>query len=398
VTPAWSQLLQPPLTAFFAGFTFSIFRSGTVLSPSELTTLATEAVVAALVIGLLGSLVAVTAHEAGHAIAAWAVGTPAKSVRIGRGPAVAAFSIGRTAIHFHAIPVTGRTVHAYSPEITTRQRRLMIISGPLMHVVLILAAVPLLVSTGLVSTMAFGFIAINVELLKCNLRAHKPCGAELGNDGWQLQQLRRGGVELLRRHQLQQHGQAILRGEPTRAIEMLLEQLAGCADDKEPRRLTLQLHLGLQYGRAGQFEQAALVFVDVLARIDTNGSDAVLLRAAWADAVLSHAVISGFDPEPAVLQSCQRALQAVGEDTRGVTHSRALLALVSGQLSTAVELGQASLKADKPEEEERHLIAATISLALARLGDLPAARAWLTDVPATTPFAAAARAAAAAAI
>jgi hypothetical protein len=137
-------------------------------------------------------------------------------------------------------------------------------------------------------------------------------------------------------------------------------RLAGCADD-EPRRLTLQLHLGLQYGRAGQFEQAALVYADVLARIDTNGSDTALLRAAWADAVLSHAVISGVDPEPAVLKSCQRALQAVGEDTRGVTHSRALLAL-------------------------------------ARLGDLPAARAWLTDVPATTPFAAAARAAAAAAI
>ena len=344
----------------------------------------------AVVVGVLGSYVSVSAHEAGHAVAARRAGVTTKAVRIGIGPVLVRFVVGRTAVQLHAVPVTGRTTHAGSTTLTTRQRMVIVGSGPAMHVVLLLVALPLLLLGPWVAAGATGFIALNLALLGPNLRVRPPTGDGLGNDGWQLQQLRRGGAELLLRHTYQSHAKAVLRGDPGPAIDLLLHQLTTCTGDDDPRMRQLQLHLAHQYARAGRFRDAANVFHELLGRTDADDSSHGLLRACWADAALSDLATSDITADARTLDACRDALAGAG-DVRGLTHSRALLALACGDPASAGDLARESLTADEPAAEERHVIAATIALALARLGDTPAARAWLADLPPSTPFAGAAR-------
>ena len=343
------------------------------------------------VVGVCVNFLSIALHEAGHALAARHVGMAVRSVRIGKGPKLASFRIGSSRVDIHAIPSTGLTTYPPSPMASARQRRLVVAAGPAAHVLLILVALAVWLVSPVVAIIV---IFLNVELLRANLRARPPKVSEShGSDGWQLQQLRRGGDEMLRQKYVHDHVRRVLQGDPSAAIKLLEGQLATCAADDDSRRRPLLIHLAHQFARAGRFEEAGQVWGDVLSMLAPDEPDRPLIGASWADAVLSHAVITGAELDPVNLQACHEALSAVSDQTRGVTHTRALFALATGRLPEAVELARTSLVADKPEQEERHIVAATISLALARLGDLPAARAWLMDVPPATPFAEAARSA-----
>jgi len=229
---------------------------------------------------------------------------------------------------------------------------------------------------------------VNVDFLIANFNPRAARAGRPSNDGWRLRELRRHDASATIGDLRAQEVQTVLSGEPSAALAMLRTALERLGSEDGPRRHALCTNIAYQLTRAGQFGEAADLYGQLTAEAAVDSS--WILEACWADAVLSHALITRVGVDADVARRCSAAIdRAAGE--RGVTHTRALFALIEGDPTRAAELAVASMQVNPPlTPEERSIVASTAVMAYARCGNLPAARAWLHDVVESTAFGAAA--------
>ncbi|MGZ6804090.1 MAG: site-2 protease family protein [Nocardioidaceae bacterium] len=347
-----------------------------------------------VLLAVLGLPHSVVLHELGHAWAARRRGMQVSQVQIGRGSPLISLRVAGVPVSFHSWPFEGRTRFTPSDHATVRELRGVVRAGPLVHAWLVAAALlSTVVLPPLAAAGAAGFAMLNLCLLLGNMADQPPAAGTLGTDGWQLGELRALPAEQTHLEIKQGRGRPYLTGDPDIAAERLLRRLSSARGLTLVQLRNLRWQLAYQCCRQGRFTEGADLF-EALAAREPSGPTRVALAACWADAVVSAAVAAGHTLPPAVQTRCADAVSAA-RGMRGVKHSASLLSLVQGQPREALVLAEETLDEEDLQVEERAIVAATIALALAGVGEHAQARVWLEEVPVSCPLHAAASRAAA---
>jgi hypothetical protein len=177
-------------------------------------------------------------------------------------------------------------------------------------------------------------------------------------------------------------------GDPSAALHVLAAWPHERADDRELQvwHSTLAFHLG----RAGRLDEAIEQYGLALAS-GAAGEVIPYLEHARLDALVSRALLRdpvACDPPEAWLRARLGEIEA--EVAPHLTHTASLLCLLLGEPSRAAALAIEAARASGLAAVDRAIVQATVAMALAAAGDLAQARQWYDDVPAWSPWHAAA--------
>lgn len=344
---------------------------------------------AAVIGGTVGTYLAVLLHELGHTLVAWCLRVPLKSLTVGWGWRLLDVHLAGARVILRAVPNGGMSCFNSPDEMTVRGRRLLVLGGPTMNLLLALLCIPWMLTFSPMGFVAAGFCSLNLVTSFQNLVSRSG-----GSDGAALRGLKKHRGSTTIREVNKQHAvRAFLTqdsGDLVRKLEAhLTEHHSPDATDRAAQACILRLAYG--YGRQGRYEEAAAIYQDLRARELCDAADAATLGACWADAVLSDAVLTGHSVTVEDLARCAEAILAA-PDSSGVRHTRSLLALVAGDAAQAAELAESCLPDDELLPDDLVTVRATIALARAAFGDTDGARAHLMHVPESSPWHAAAMA------
>ncbi len=369
---AWKAPIRAP------GATETPRFLGALLSPANVG-------VAALLATVFG-WVSIACHESGHAIAMRRVGVQPQWIRIGAGPRLCTITVAGIPVSWHLIPATGVTVGDMR-LLTVGQVRGVFAAGPRSHLgwAALGGAVALIAPLPLAAT-AVAVCALELTMYASNHDESPPTAGSSGGDGWQIKRLSTLPDQQPIspwRHAWQLH-QA---GNSQPVLGILAAAHSRTTDPAKREELVkMQVHL---LAAGGQPAHATQRIATVLAQLAADAPSRPVWEFTYADRLLMHQVAAPGDwpaeTDSWVAAAVDRVFLHVEApapvDLAGQAHTRAMLALVRGDAKAAVSLCAAAAPAAAADAYSRHVVAATMAIALARTGDAAHARAWAADVP-----------------
>lgn len=314
-------------------------------------------------------------HEAGHVIAALAVGHRIFEVRIGLGPALR-FRVGRARLDIGLLPIGGHVANATPDARGFRIKRLVVVAaGSLMNAMLLVVAVAAHASPGsLLSDMAI----LNGLVLGLNLVPYSSASAfgPQPTDGLSLlrtlitshsevdEQL--AGYYAAEAHRLADRGEkGAARAEVDRGLVL------------HPHSTALRTWLGYDLVVSGRYSEARRIFSQLVDEGPRRpGSTGRLVHAlhlnnlAWSD------LMTG---DPALLPEAEEASGAAIEELPRVSAcrgTRAFALIETRRVKEGLELSAAALRREK-NPRNRALQACVTAIGYARDWHFADAQRWL---------------------
>jgi hypothetical protein len=336
---------------------------------------------------------AVFLHEMGHVIAAQASGFTIRSVSIGTGPLVVRMHVGRALVTVNAVPGGGCT--KLVPQPGRRPTFWMPAGGPVADLVSWLVSVAgavLTLRTDIAgrSSLILGELSFLVAIHQsARLLNHLVPRTTFGhpNDGQLMFPTLAGGRAGSARPapgQLWADAvEASAAGRPEAAVAMSQVMVRRYGVTSSHHGVAVRAE-AFHLIRAGRFTEAMTHIDALIARAD-DAAERAGLRAARADVLLSQSVVEGVPLAEELREELARDIDpAAGPELR---HTHALLLLARGDDHAAAGQAQVALRdARGLAAPERASVAATITIALARTGDLAQAQRWYDEVPIWSPW------------
>jgi len=326
------------------------------------------------VIGALAFLacfpLALLGHEAGHALAGWAVGLRIRRVELGVGGELTRLRIGSTSVVIRALPVAGKVMFGGGPRRRARSRFLISIgAGPAASaaVAVIGWAIPLpVVSAGLVIAGTLGCIG--------SLWPRKQIPAlRVPTDGYQLVTLLRADDAVI--------GATMAAWWAIEVSELYqlgkLEESGRRVEDglrEYPADPTLALLRAVILTETRPFDGLAAFHAlsELLPEVPQMRA-AVLNGFAWA-ALLS------WDPD--LLEDADRASAEAYEldpDNEGICDTRGLALIRTGRPEEGLQLAQRAMASKRFGPRDRAHVQCGLALGCAALGDMAVSQAHLAE-------------------
>jgi Zn-dependent protease len=259
---------------------------------------------------------AVSAHEAGHALVGWMVGFRTFEIQVGTGPVLGVARVAGTRIELRAVPICGFTAWAPTrPDGYGERLFAAVAAGPLVNLI---AAT--LASAFLPASWALLLVGTNAWLVLGNLLPRS------ANDGAVLCRPQRSPEEAAAAMALAPYWEAVVRGKDGDHEGAL--RLAEMALARHPGWVSAQDVLAGALMGLGHYAEARQVLLDLLDTPD-------LPEGLWATGLLSLAEADLRSGDPGLLAEAGAAAESAARLLPWLPAARAARAQARGPLAAA---------------------------------------------------------------